>query len=106
MSEYRLYLTTVQDKKYAKKIAEALLKYKAAACINIIDKMTSMYVWENKVCTDDECLMIIKSRADLFEKIQKIILTLHKYDLPEFIEIPVTGGYEKYLEWIDESIEK
>lgn len=103
MSEYKLYLTTVQNKKDAQKIAEALLKYKAAACINIVEKMTSMYMWNNKVCTDDECLLMIKSKSELYEKLQKIILTLHKYDLPEIIEIPITGGFREYLDWIDES---
>lgn len=103
MSEYRLYLTTVQNKKEAKKIAETLLKYKAAACINIIEKINSMYMWNNKICADEECILIIKSKAELFEKLQKIILTLHKYDLPEIIEIPITGGFKEYLNWIDES---
>lgn len=101
---YRLYLTTVQSKKDAKAIAEALLKYKAAACVNIVEKLTSMYMWQDKVCTDDEALLIIKSRADYFEKIKKIVLTLHKYDLPEFIEIPITNGSIEYLDWIDESL--
>ena len=104
MSEYRLYLTTVQTKKDGKQIAEALLKYKAAACINIIEKVSSMYMWNGKVCTDDECLLIIKSRVELFEKVKKIVTTLHKYDLPEFIEIPVTNGSSEYLNWIDESV--
>lgn len=104
MREYRLYLTTVQTKKEAKQMAEALLKYKAAACVNIVDKMTSMYMWENQLCVDDECLLIIKTRSDLYEKVKKIVFTLHKYDLPEFIEIPITGGFEGYLGWIDESI--
>ena len=101
---HRIYLTTVEDKNDAKKIAKELLKYKAAACVNIVDKITSMYMWKNKICTDNECLMIIKSRADLFEKIQKIILNLHKYDLPELVEIPITNGYEDYLGWLDESL--
>ena len=103
MSEYRLYLTTVQNKKDAKQIAEGLLKYRAAACVNIIEKITSMYIWENKTCTDEECLLIIKSRVELFEKIQKIVLTLHKYDLPELIEIPITNGFSDYLGWIEDS---
>ena len=104
MSEYGIYLTTVQNKKDAKQIAQALLKYDAAACINIIDKITSMYKWENKVCTDEECLLLIKTTSDMYEKIKKIVMTLHKYDLPEFIEIPITGGLEDYLKWIDESV--
>lgn len=101
---YRLYLTTVQNKKDAQAIAKELLRYKAAACVNIVDKISSLYMWKNKVCIDDECLMIIKSREDLFEKVQKIVLTLHKYDLPELIEIPITNGFEDYLGWIDESV--
>lgn len=104
MTDFRLYLTTVQSKKEAKQIAEALLKYKAAACISIIEKINSMYMWQGKICNDEECLMIIKSHSELFEKIKKIVLTLHKYDLPEFIEIPVTNGSEDYLNWINESI--
>ena len=102
---YRLYITNVENKKDAQKIAKALLKYKAAACVNIVEKVSSMYMWKGKVCTDNECLMIIKSRVELFEKIQKIVLTLHKYDLPELIEIPITNGFEDYLGWIDESVE-
>lgn len=102
--DYRLYLTTVSSKNDAKAIAKELLKYKAAACVNIIEKMTSMYVWNNKICTDEECLMVIKSRADYVDAVKKIVLTMHKYDLPEFIEIPITAGYEDYLRWIDESI--
>lgn len=102
---YRIYLTTVQNKNDAQTIAKELLKNKAAACVNIIDKISSMYMWKNKICTDSECLLIIKSKANLAEKVQKIILSLHKYDLPELIEIPITAGFEDYLSWIDESVE-
>ena len=103
MSNYRLYLTTVQNKKDAKLLAEALLKYKAAACISVVEKMSSFYMWKNKICNDEECLLIIKSKAELYEKIKKIVLTIHKYELPELIEIPITDGHKDYLEWIDES---
>ncbi len=103
-SYFKLYLTTVKTKKDAQIIARELLKYKAAACVNIIDKITSMYMWKGEICTDGECLMVIKSKAELFEKVEKIILTLHKYDLPELIEIPITGGFTDYLNWINESV--
>lgn len=102
--EYRLYLTTVQSKNDAKIIASELLKYRVIACVNIVEKMTSMYVWNNRICEDNECLMIIKSKEEYSEKIKKIVTTMHKYDLPEFIEIPITNGSKDYLDWIDESL--
>jgi len=102
--EYRIYLTTVQNKNDAKEIASELLKYRIAACVNIVEKMTSMYVWNNKICADNECMLIIKSRAEYFPKIQKIVLSVHKYDLPELIEIPITNGTDDYLGWINESL--
>ncbi len=104
MTDLRIYLTTVQNKKDAKLIAEALLKNRVSACINIIEKMTSMYVWNGNICEDSECLLIIKSNSYMFEKVKKIVLSMHKYELPEFIEIPVTNGFEDYLKWAYESV--
>ena len=102
--DYRFYLTTVKNKKDAETIAGELLRYKLAACVSVIDKMTSMYVWKNEICSESECQMIIKSTVQNYENIKKVVLSLHKYDLPEFVEIPVTNGSEDYLNWISGSV--
>jgi len=61
----------------------------------------SMYIWQDKVCDGAETLLLIKSKSALFEEISARIVALHEYELPEIIEIPITGGLPGYLEWIE-----
>lgn len=85
------------------KIADDLVKGRTAACVNIIPGITSVYRWKGDVCTDNELLLIIKSRKALFAEIQERILALHPYELPEIISCEVSDGSEQYLNWISDS---
>lgn len=71
-----------------------------AACVNIIEGVTSIYEWKNELCSENECLMIIKSRKALFNKLKKEIAGLHPYDVPEIISLDITDGLESYLNWM------
>lgn len=95
---------TAASKLEAKRIAGALIKNKLVACVNIIDKIESIFFWQGKVDNAKEVLLIIKSRKNLLNKIIATVRKNHSYQVPEIIAMPIIAGYKPYLEWIDESI--
>ena len=94
-------ITMVSSKEDGLKIARPLVEERMAACVNIVDKATSVYRWQGKVCEEDEYLLIIKSKSSNFMKIKERILEHHSYDLPEIIMFEITDGHKEYLDWID-----
>ncbi|KAK3244392.1 divalent ion tolerance protein CutA [Cymbomonas tetramitiformis] len=94
---------TVPDKETGKKIASALIESKLAACVNMIPGVESMYWWEGKVETDQELLLMIKSRQSLVNEVTAKVNEVHPYDVPEVISVPITGGSDKYLQWLADS---
>ncbi len=101
--QYVIVLVTVPDKKTGDLIANHLLEKKLIACVNFITPVVSLFSWQGNVDREDEVLLVLKSRADLFqEQLVPAIESLHPYDVPEILAIPVAMGSEKYLNWIDE----
>lgn len=94
---------TCKNKAEAQTIAGKLLEEKLIACANIIPGILSMYWWEGKVNTDEEMLMVIKTRKTLFPKIVKQVRALHSYTVPEIIALPIAAGHKDYLNWINDS---
>lgn len=94
---------TCKNKPEAEAIANKLLEEKMIACANIVSGIQSMYWWEGKVNTDQEVLMIIKTRKTLFPKIVKTVKNFHSYTVPEIIALPITAGNADYLKWINAS---
>ena len=97
---------TVPDKDAGRKVAEALVSARLAACVNIIPGVESVYWWDGKVNSDPELLLMIKSRAGHLSELTEKVISVHPYDVPEVISVPITGGSEKYLEWINASTSK
>jgi periplasmic divalent cation tolerance protein len=98
--EYIIVLITTPSKEVGEKIANALLEKKLAACVNMMAPIFSLYTWEEEIHRDDEVLLIVKSRADLFES--DLIPVVHPYDVPEIIALPILMGSANYLAWIDD----
>lgn len=101
---YIVILITCANKKEAKTIACALVKNKLAACVNIIDKIESLFWWQAKVERAKEALLIVKSKKSQLSRITRRVKSLHSYALPEIIALPIIGGEKKYLRWLDDSI--
>lgn len=101
---YIVVLVTAGNKKEAQKIAKGLVGSKLAACVNIIDKIDSLFFWEAKIDKAKECLLIIKSKREKLPKIIKLVGSLHSYKVPEIIAIPIIAGSKPYLKWIDASV--
>lgn len=95
-------LSTCGSKPEAEAIAGRLIEDGAAACVNIVDKITSVYQWKGKTEKTSETLLIIKTRAALIDRVKGTIAGLSAYDCPEVIVLPVAEGSQEYLNWIDE----
>lgn len=104
MDRYILILSTVNKFEIAKEISSYLVENKLAACVNIIPKVTSIYYWDNKVCEDNEYLILIKTVKDNFSLVKQYIESVHPYDLPEIISVDISGGSNEYLDWISSSL--
>lgn len=104
MAEYIVILVTAEHENQAQEIAQALLKEKLIACANIVDHVHSMFFWKNKLDQAQETMMILKTRADLFNRVRDCILALHSYNVPEIIALPIIASHDPYLKWIDESV--
>lgn len=95
---------TASNNKEARKIAKALIGNKLAACVNILDKIKSFFWWQGKINKADEALLIIKSRKEKLPKIIKTVKSIHSYDVPEIIALPIIDGERNYLRWLDDSL--
>jgi periplasmic divalent cation tolerance protein len=100
---YTVVLVTASDKQEAEKIAQGLLSQRLAACVNMIEGITSVFRWQGKIDRATEVLLIIKTRKPLVKKVISQVKLLHSYEVPEIIALPIVAGSREYLEWIDES---
>ena len=101
---HTVIFVTVPDKKQARQIANKLIKTKLAACVNIIPGVESLFSWKGKIDSAKELLLIIKSEKSKLPKIIKTVKSLHSYEVPEIIALPIIAGNKEYLSWIDECI--
>jgi periplasmic divalent cation tolerance protein len=101
---YIVVLITAAGKKQAAKIAAALVERKLAACVNVIDRVHSLFRWKGSVDKAVETLLVAKSTRVKLPRIIALVKSLHSYAVPEIIALPVAGGNRDYLDWIDESI--
>lgn len=102
---YIVIFITAANKKEAQSLTRQLIKHKLAACVNIVDKIESFFWWQGKVDSAKEALLIIKSKKSKLTKIIKLVKSMHSYEVPEVIALPIISGYRPYLNWIGESIE-
>lgn len=93
---------TAPTKDDALRIAKELVNKKLVACCNIVPNICSVYVWDGELHNDEEVLMIMKTKLELFKKVRTEIKKLHKYETPEIIAIPIEAVNEDYAKFIDE----
>ncbi len=104
-SAHRIVLCTCPDTAAAETVAEGLLEQKLAACVNIVPGLVSLYIWKGDLVRDSECLLLIKTRADVLATLEEAVCRLHPYELPEIVAVPITDGLTGYLNWIDETLD-
>ena len=105
-SPYIVILVTAKDTDEAKRIARRLLEEKLIACANVVSGVQSLFWWEGKGDEAAETLLVMKSVKKHFTKIVKTVKSIHSYNVPEIIAVPVVAGEKDYLRWIDASTKR
>ncbi len=100
-----VFITTA-CRKEADKIARGLVGKGLAACVNIIPSVKSVYTWKGRLEVSKECLLVAKTKQNLFGELEKTVRSMHSYDCPEIISVPVNKGSRDYLHWLGSSIKK
>ncbi len=98
-----ILITTSTDEE-AHKIANMLLTQRKVACVNIVSRVNSLFWWQDKIDSAQESLLIIKTKASLLYEIVTSVKEIHSYEVPEIIALPVVGGNQDYLNWIDKEV--
>ena len=99
-SELILVLTTVSDDITAANISETLVTEKLAACVSTGPELKSQYIWKNKLEKSSEIPLLIKSKAELYSKLEKRLVELHPYAVPEIVSFKAEKVYQDYLSWL------
>ncbi len=97
---YVLVYITAKDIDEAKKLGQALVSERLAACVNILPAMTSMYWWEGAVQQADEAVILAKTRQELARPLMDEVKRLHSYEVPCIVTLPITDGEPAFLDWI------
>ncbi|MCA9573770.1 MAG: divalent-cation tolerance protein CutA [Myxococcales bacterium] len=96
----RIVLVTAPSEAVGMTLARAVVEDGLAACVNLVPGVRSVYRWEGAVEEAAEVLLVLKTRADRVDTLRHRVVSLHPYDVPEFVEVPVEGGLDRYLAWI------
>jgi periplasmic divalent cation tolerance protein len=104
MTDALLVLCTCSNQVEASHLAHSIVEGGAAACVNIVPAIESVYRWEGKIETSPEILLLIKTTRERFPVLRDLIVKLHSYDTPEIIALPVLDGLAKYLAWLGATI--
>jgi periplasmic divalent cation tolerance protein len=97
---------TTATREEAEKITWNLLKQKWIACANIVGPVSSLFWWKEKINQENEFLVLMKTRSNLFEKLVATIKQMHSYEVPEIIAVPITKGEQSYMNWLRSSLRK
>lgn len=104
-TEFIQISTTCDDREVLEKLATRLVQSKAAACCQLEGPVTSVYRWEGKVESASEFRLLIKTKADLFSSVEKIITGLHSYQQPQITAVPIVAVSMGYAAWIRDNVE-
>jgi len=100
LNDYIVIFVTAKDKEEAEKISQLLLKERLIACANIVSPVTSFFHWVGKTEKAEECLIVMKSRRDLFAQVAEHVRHLHSYEVPEVLAIPIVETSKAYMDWM------
>jgi len=98
-----MILTTCPTYQEAQALALKIVQEKLAACVQL-SAVTSCYPWKGRIHQEPEIRLLIKTKTSLYQAVETFIRQNHSYEIPEIVQIPVTGGSDAYLGWMDDNI--
>ncbi|WP_341756351.1 MULTISPECIES: divalent-cation tolerance protein CutA [unclassified Candidatus Tisiphia] len=96
-------LTTTDNQQVVDKLTISLLEANLSACIQV-DNIVSYFKWEGKISSVPEYRIVVKAKSDNYNAIEKMIIDMHNYDLPQIIKLDIQDGLPAYLNWVTQSI--
>ncbi len=99
-----VFVTAPAKGAVAEKIARTVVTEQLAACVNVVHVVRSIYRWKGKICSDRESLLVIKTTRPAFPRLNRRILQLHPYEVPEIIAVKVAEGDARYIAWLRECV--
>lgn len=103
--DIQLVYITAKDREEARVIGKNLVESKLAACVNIIDQMHAIYVWEDVLQEDQETIVIAKTVSSLVPALVNKVKAIHSDECPCVVSIPVSGGNPEFLEWVGQAVQ-
>lgn len=104
MSEVVAGLVTGPDREQLVQLGRSLVEERLIACLNVVERVTSVYRWEGEMCEEAEALGILKTTAARSHAVARRIRELHPYEVPEVLFLPVAAGSAPYLDWVTEQV--
>ncbi|MFC1819820.1 divalent-cation tolerance protein CutA [Thermodesulfobacteriota bacterium] len=104
MTDYIQIFTTTDKKENAHNIAREVIDKRLAACTQIIGPVTSTFRWKDNIVEEEEWLLIMKTRSDLYKELENTIKGIHTYEVPEILALPVVNANQDYLDWLDREV--
>lgn len=93
-------LVTTANRREAMRIAESVVEKRLAACSNVLPSVTSIFRWKGRVQKSGETLLIMKTTSRRYPALQRLIRSMHSYEVPEIIGLTVERGLHPYVEWV------
>jgi len=100
--QYCLIYITAGDEAEAREIGRTLMEEKLVACVNF-HPIKSIFWWEGKMQEEEEVAILVKTRAELADRVIERVKELHSYEVPCIVSLPIEKGYSDFLQWIEES---
>jgi periplasmic divalent cation tolerance protein len=96
--------TTFEEKHLAEKLAKILLQERLIACGQITGPITSLYWWNDTICTATEFVLLMKTTEAHYKRLEKMIRSNHPYEIPEIKGVPITHISDDYLKWMEQEL--
>lgn len=97
-----MVIATCSGEDEARALASKIIENRLAACVQL-STVTSMYTWQDKVCTEPEIRLVMKTRDRLYKTLETFIRDNHAYEVPQIVKVPIEDGYPPYLDWISDT---
>ncbi len=101
MAEVVVFVT-VPSEKEGVFLGRTLVEQRLVACATLIPNVRSIFQWEGSISEEQECLLVLKSRTEVYDALEAAVKAHHSYDVPEIIALPILQGSAEYLSWIRE----
>ncbi len=99
-----IVFTTTPSDIEAENLARKIVEAKLAACVQVLPQMKSFYIWKDEIQDDSEHLLLIKTVAENYDKLENLIKKNHSYDVPEIVAVKAENVSGDYLEWLNSVI--